>query len=43
MKDECPTFHKKQYKGMEVTQSDEDSEDDGEDVIANRATSLTVK
>ena len=35
IKAECPTFLKKQKKGMVVTWSDDDSEDEGEDVTAN--------
>src|ERR1044072_5435879 len=40
---ECPTFLKKQKKGMMVTWSDEESEDGSEDITANIVITLTVK
>src|ERR1044072_6501380 len=43
IKTECPTFLKKQKKGMVVTWSDDDSEDDSEDVTANVVKALTVR
>ena len=43
IKAECPTFLKKQKKGMVVTWSDDDSEDEGEDVTANVVKTFTVK
>src|ERR1044072_3569550 len=43
IKSECPTFLKKQKKGMVVTWSDDDSDDDSEDVTANVVMALTAK
>ena len=43
IKSECPTFLKKQKKGMVVTWSDDDSNDDSEDLTANVVMALTVK
>ena len=43
IKSECPTFIKKQKKGMMVTWSDDESEDGSEDVTANIVKALTSR
>src|ERR1044072_8774839 len=43
IKPECPTFLKKQKKGMVVTWSDDDAYDESEDVTANVVKALAVR
>src|ERR1044072_9072205 len=43
IKAECPTFLKKQKKGMAVTWYDDESEEENDDVTANIVKSLTVR
>src|ERR1044072_5551314 len=43
IKSECPTYLKKQMKGLMVTWSDDDSDDASEDITANMVKALAVK
>src|ERR1044072_2927537 len=43
IKSECPTFLKKQKKGMAVTWSDDESEEENDDVTANIVKALNVR
>src|ERR1044072_1927759 len=43
IKSECPTYLKKQKKGLMVTWSDDDSDDASEDITANMVKALAVK